>query len=80
MLLIADGVTAVEKRVQEFKNSGDVAYYVKFGNQGSGLLECQCPAEVWGNVQLYDKKYDVEIDARTSGYKHYLDIVQIAEV
>ena len=80
MLLISDGVRAVEKRVQEFKNSGEVAYYVKLGNKGAGLVEVSCPLEIWNRIELFDKTYDVEIDVKTSGYKHYLDVVTMAEV
>lgn len=62
-------------------DDGSTIYRALFNNDSGDILRAQFPENMkaqWQALELYDTRYEVAFEARTSGYKTYIDVTSIS--
>lgn len=81
MLVRAKNARCLGKDTHTFDN-GDTVYRALFNNDLGDMLRVQFADKalsLWEGLELYDKRYELHMEARTSGYKTFIDLIDISE-
>lgn len=81
MIVRAKNARCIGKDMHRFDN-GDTVFRAIFVNDKGDQLRVQLSdnvLHVYDTLELFDKRYDLVLEARTSGWKNYVDLLEISE-
>lgn len=80
MLVRAKNARCISKDEHTWDN-GEKVYRGTFANDSGEMLRVQFVPELkqaWDEIQLFDTRYELQMEARTNGFKNYIDLTGIA--